>query len=161
MHDGIPYRQVSCAGRVCGLVALLLATAAVAGAGASASAARDARPVVQAAQVQAERSIYSALDAAAYFVGATMVARDGAVTWSSSDAGESGVILCQRRSSVEYTCSWRARLVQSYAGKADVRFHDNEPAVSFLQTTCANPKAPGVHYPNLCQLNPLPGMSGG
>jgi hypothetical protein len=114
----------------------------------------------RASQVSAERLIYTQLDQALDFVGATHVDSAGALTWLSVAGGDSGTISCAAVSSTRFRCSWRAVLLQSYTGHVRVTFRGRAPQLVFSDSTCRNPKAKGATYPNLCALDPVPGMQG-
>jgi hypothetical protein len=136
-------------------VALLVGGVSVGGAGASGvSSASSVTP----SQVGAERIIYRRLDAALNFVGPLRVGSDSSLLWVSVGGDESGKIACARSEARRYSCRWTAKLIQLYRGRARVSFGSRAVAVVFASTTCTNPKSPGVSYPDLCALDPVPGM---
>lgn len=138
---------------------LLIGAAALVVLSADAPAAPGNSSRAERIRLEAERAIYNLVDAKLYVVGGTVTSRDGALTWSAPSAGESGSVLCAHETAASFSCEWTAQLIQHYRGVAKVRFDHHEPSVQFTHTTCANPRAAGGDLPNLCALNPAPGMA--
>jgi hypothetical protein len=111
--------------------------------------------------VVAERAIYDQLDPWLDFVGPLHTNSSGALTWSSVPGDDSGSVSCAPLRVRSFRCDWAARLLQSYRGEATVSFPTQErtPAVDFTRTTCVNPRQDASRYPNLCALDPVPGMA--
>jgi hypothetical protein len=110
-------------------------------------------------RVAAERLVYGDLDQALDFVGATHVTASGALTWLSIAGDDSGTISCQRLSAGHFRCHWSAKLIQTYKGSVRVIYQGPVRRMSFT-TSCKNPSAKGVSYPDLCAIDPVPGMPG-
>jgi hypothetical protein len=109
-------------------------------------------------RVAAERLVYAKLDASLDFVGATRVDSAGALTWLSVAGDDSGRISCTSSSTARFDCSWQAKLIQSYTGTVRVTYRGHASHLAFTRSTCKNPSAKGVSYPDLCAIDPVPGM---
>ncbi len=137
------------------LVAALVVGGVLVGTGvATGSGLSSSKP----SELGAERAVYQKLDAALDFVGPLRVGSGGSLVWVSVAGDDSGEIACSASGARAFACRWNAKLIQSYRGRARVVFGSRLPAVEFISTTCTNPKSPGVSYPNLCALDPVPGM---
>jgi len=135
-------------------VAVAVVAAVILGAGAAAGSLAKAEP----SQLAAEHVIYNALDATLDFVGTLHTSSSGALTWLSVPGDDSGNISCTRLKTTFFRCIWAASLIQSYKGRATVTFHESAPSVAFSDSTCVNPGKGAPGYPNLCALDPVPGM---
>ena len=136
------------------LLALALSLAA------SSAAAVTSSVSVRSSQLTAEHLIYDELNAALNFVGPLHTSSSGALSWLSVAGDDSGTIACSELTTTAFKCNWRASLIQSYNGKVKVTFSKHAPAVVFSSSVCTNPKTKGADLPNLCALDPVPGMSG-
>ena len=125
---------------------------------AAASTAVGSSQSVKPTQLAAERLIYNQLDTPLQFVGTTRATLSGALVWSSVPGDDSGDITCARSTPTFFKCNWAAKLIQSYKGRATVRFSKHAPQVAFSDSTCVNPGKGAPGYPNLCALDPVPGM---
>lgn len=61
--------------------------------------------------------------AALSFVSAPHISKGGAPTWLSAAGDDSVRILCIGPTKQHFACTWSAKLIQSYTGKADVTFN--------------------------------------
>ena len=137
------------------LAAALVAAAAAAPNGPAARSAPTAS-----SPVSAERAVYAKLDDALDFVGAPRVDAKGALTWRSVAGDDSGSIVCKHLAAGRFSCSWSARLIQSYAGTVEVTYSGDVARLSFTKSSCANPKGKGLSQTDLCSADPVPGMPG-
>jgi hypothetical protein len=128
-------------------------------AGRATAAGMSSPSSVTPSRVGAERIVYRKLDAALNFVGPLHVGSGSSLVWASIAGDDSGRIACASSEARAFTCRWNAKLIQSYRGRARVVFGGRSVAVVFAMTSCTNPKSSGVSYPDLCALDPVPGMS--
>jgi hypothetical protein len=156
-EPGLGSRHVALVPAVCVLGAMLVAGWGP-GVGALASGAIRGATATGPSQVRAERLLYNELDAALSFVGPLRVAPDQSLSWLSVSGDDSGKIVCVASGARAFACRWRAKLLQTYAGSARVAFGVGSPSVVFGTTRCVNPKRRGIVYPDLCKLDPVPGM---
>jgi hypothetical protein len=146
-------------GRLVGPVVIAVLGGAIASLGAAAAyAAAGSSRSVKPTQLAAERLIYDQLDPPLQFVGATRTTASGALAWLSVPGDDSGNIACMRQTPTFFKCEWTATLIQSYRGRATVRFSKHVSQVAFFDSTCVNPGKGAPGYPNLCALDPVPGM---
>jgi hypothetical protein len=124
----------------------------------SSSAAGAAAGSFRPSSVSAEHAIYAKLDDALDLVGVPSVNSAGALTWHAVADTDSGTIHCAPQIASQFRCEWNAKLVQSYQGTARVTYHGRAARTVFTSSTCENPTSKGIALPNLCAIDPVPGM---